>query len=402
MSKYDGIGEELLVVTDLGIESWEFPKYSPSDVVAVFDLDFIVYSAACMTDNVTIEAHRNGKKKLFSGRKEFNDMLKDFNTRNPDKAMKKEDFEIVEIVKAQPISYALRNIKARIEGIMEQLGANKCECYVGGASNFRDKLPLPVPYKGNRKEVRRPTHLSACKEYAVNILGAKSVFGREADDVVTQRAIQIRKQGAEAILIGEDKDAYGTYNIFTFNPKKDFEPFFIGDNPSKWSEGYLGEVYKVDGTNNYKGYGLRWKAFQIATFDAADGYNFLDIARGNLVRLEGITKKQAANRIKLDVVGLVSKLNSVDNEAELWKVLMEHAKGYYGTEPVEYLTHSGQVNRLDFLGILNLYYHCVHMRLSINDDNTFYSVLRKQGLYNEPYDPNIEVCYLEEIGVEES
>ena len=400
MSKYDGEGEKLSVVTDLGIEEWEFPTYSPSDVVAVFDLDFIVYSSACMTDNVTIEAHRNGKKKVFSGRKEFNDMLKDFNERNPDRAMSKEDFEIVEVVKAQPISYALRSIKARVEGIMEQLGANKCELYVGGSNNFRDKLPLPVPYKGNRKEVRRPTHLSACKEYAVNVLGAKSVYGREADDVVTQRAIQIRKQGAEAILVGEDKDAYGTYNIFTFNPKKDFEPFFIGENPMSWSEGFLGEVYRVDGTRNYKGFGLRWKAFQICTFDAADGYNFLDIARMNLMRKEGLTSKQASNRIKFDLVSLVDQLNGAEDERALWEVVVAHAKSYYGEGPVEYITHTGQVNSLDFLGILNLYYHCVHMRLSINDDNTFYTVLRKQGLYDKPFDQSVELCYLDDVGKE--
>ena len=83
---------------------------------------------------------------------------------------------------------------------------------------------------------------------------------------------------------------------------------------------------------------------------------------------------------------------------------MAHAKSYYGEELVEYITHTGQVNSLDFLGILNLYYHCVHMRLSINDDNTFYTVLRKQGLYDKPFDESVEVCYLEdlEVGVEKA
>lgn len=403
MSKYDGIGEKLTVVTDLGLEVWEFPEYNREDVVAVFDLDFIVYSSACMTDHTSIVATRKGKSKVFSGRKEFNEMLKAHNEKHPDRQLDKAEFEIEDVVKPQPISYALRSIKARIEGIMDQLGANKAEFYVGGEDNFRTKLPLPVPYKGNRKERRRPTHLTECKRYAVNTLGAKSVYGREADDVVTQRAIQIRKQGAEAILIGEDKDAYGTYNIFTFNPKKDFEPFFIGDSPDEWSEGFLGSVYDAsdDGKKaSYKGYGLRWKAFQICTGDDADGYHFLDIAKCNLMREKGLTPRQASNQVKLDIIGLVDRLNSTQSEKELWEVVIDHAKSYYGEGEVKYLTHDGVEVSLDYLGILNLYYHCVHMRLSINDDNTFYTILRKQGIIdpNTPINPEVEKCYVDREG----
>lgn len=395
MSKYDGVGEVLTVVTDLGLESYEFPTYNRGDVVAVFDLDFIVYSSACMTEDVTIEAHRGGKKRVFSGRKEFNDMLAKFNEKNPDKAMSKDDFEIVEIVKPKPISYALRSIKARIEGIMDALGANKAEFYVGGTDNFRTRLPLPYLYKGNRKERRRPTHLSACKQYSVNVLGAKSVYGREADDVVTQRAIQIRRQGAEAILIGEDKDAYGTYNIFAYNPKKDFEPFFIGANPEEWTEGFLGEVAFIDAGRKYKGYGLRWKVFQILVGDDSDGYHFLDIAKANLMRLEGLTAKQAGMRNKVSLKDLVDKLNSAVDEKALWQVALDHAKAHYGDGLVEYVTHDGVVSHLDYIGILNLYYHCAHMRLSIKDDNTIYTILRKQGLYEEDFDPTVEVLYLD-------
>lgn len=395
MSKYDGIGEVLTVVTDLGLETWSFPEYRSDDVVAVFDLDFIVYSSACMTEDVTIEVYKGGKKRVFSGRKEFNDMLAKFNEKNPDKMMSKEDFEIVEVVKPKPISYALRSIKARIEGIMEQIGANKAEFYVGGTDNFRAKLPLPLLYKGNRKERRRPTHLTACKQYAVNILGAKSVYGREADDVVTQRAIQIRNQGAEAILIGEDKDAYGTYNIYAYNPKKDFEPFFIGESPEIRSEGFLGEVALAEGGRKYKGYGLRWKLYQILVGDDSDGYHFLDIAKTNLMRLEGLTVKQAGLRCKLNLIDLVQRLNSAKSEAELWVVALEHAKSYYGEGLVEYITHDGKVNHLDHIGILNLYYHCAHMRLSIKDDNTVYTILRKHGLYSGVFDPEVEVLYLD-------
>lgn len=398
MSKYDGAGEKLAVVTDLGLELVDLPEYRSDDVVAVFDLDFIVYSSACMADHVTVLAHhKSGKTKVFSGRKEFHDMLAHHNGMYPSKALNKEDFVLEDIVKPQPISHALRSIKARTEGIMSQLGANKAEFYIGGSDNFRDKLPLPVPYKGNRKERRRPTHLKECKRYAVNQLGAHSIVGREADDVVTQRAIQIRKQGAKAILVGEDKDAYGTYNIYTFNPKKDFEPFFIGEDPMEWSEGYLGEVYlSGNGSKmNYKGHGLRWKAFQICTGDNADGYHFLDIAKKNLMETEGLTPRQASLRIKLDLIGISDQLNNAQSEKELWGVVLSHAKEYYGTQPIEYTDHRGDKVVTDYLGILNIYYHCVHMRLSTMDDNTIYTILRKFGLYEGEFSKDTEVCYVD-------
>jgi hypothetical protein len=395
MSAYDGVGEVLTVVTDLGLEAWELPTYRSDDVVAVFDLDFIVYSSACMSEDVSIEVRRGGKSRFFSGRKEFNDMLAAHNEKHPDKVLEKDSFEVIEIVKPRPVNFALQSIKARVEGIMERLGANKCECYLGGIEVFRHNLPLPLPYKGNRKERRRPTHLGEGKRYSVNVLGAKSVFGREADDLVTQRAIQIRRQGAEAILIGEDKDAYGTYNIFTFNPKKDFEPFFIGESPEVWSEGFLGEVSLPAGGKNYKGYGLRWKLFQILTGDSSDGYHFMDIAKTNLVRAEGITMRQASTRCKIDLIDLVEKINSVNSEKELWELALSHAKSVYGEGPVEYVTHSGDVNSLDYIGILNLYYHCVHMRLSIKDDNTMYTILRKHGLYSGDFDPEVEKLYID-------
>lgn len=392
MSKYDGLGEELLVTTDLGVETVKFPTYSISDVVAVFDLDFIVYSAACMADHTTIEVIKGGKKKVFRNRTEFYAKLKEHNQKvEESKHLFKEDFEIVDIVKPQPISHALRNIKARIEGIMERIGANKAEFYVGGAENFRNYLPLPYLYKGNRKETRRPTHLSACKQYAVNNLGAFSVYGREADDVVTQRAIQIRKQGAEAILIGEDKDAYGTYNIFTFNPKKDFEPFFIGESPEIWSNGFLGEVTSEG--SKFKGYGLRWKAYQILTGDSADGYHFKDILKKNLIE-SGLTPKAASMQIKIKTGQLVRDINSVEDEKALWTLVLDHAKQVYGTEPVCYIDHFGRLQQTDYIGVLNLYYHCVHMRLSMHDDNTIYTILRKFGLYEGDFNPEIEVCYV--------
>ncbi|QVG64337.1 exodeoxyribonuclease [Acinetobacter phage Bestia] len=408
MSCYDGIGEKLPIVTDLGVIEYELPVYSSKDVVAVFDLDFIVYSSACMADHTSIKvtSKKKGVVKYFKSRTEFNELLRGFNEKNPEGKLTKADFIIEDIVVPQPVSHALRSIKARIQGIMEVLGANKAEYYVGGEDNFRMRLPLPVPYKGNRKEMRKPTHLAESKKYAIEVIGAKSVYGREADDVVTQRAVQIRKQGAKAILIGEDKDAYGTFNIYTYNPKKDFEPFFIGESPSVWSTSFIGHIDTIEKvsidkntgkekiTYDYKGCGLAWKCYQIATGDDADGYHFLDIAKRLYCDKHGVSLMAAAKKIQLDRVGLVEKLNNAKEEKELWEILLEHSKKYYGEEPFEYTDHNGIKHTTDYIGVLNLYYHCVHMRLSVADDNTFYTILRKHGLYDGPFNPEVEYCYL--------
>jgi DNA polymerase-1 len=74
------------------------------------------------------------------------------------------------------------------------------EVYLTGSNNFRDKIAVTVPYKGNRDKNKRPKHYQALRDHFVR-LGAVIVDGEEADDKVA-----IRMSQGDFVLVGVDKD----------------------------------------------------------------------------------------------------------------------------------------------------------------------------------------------------
>jgi 5'-3' exonuclease len=81
----------------------------------------------------------------------------------------------------------------------------QCDDYVAfttGPGNFRYDVAKTVPYKGNRKDMKRPKHLDALKEH-LKRLGAVETQGIEADDAV---AMKMTEEPGKYILVGVDKD----------------------------------------------------------------------------------------------------------------------------------------------------------------------------------------------------
>lgn len=80
-----------------------------------------------------------------------------------------------------------------------------CDDYVAyttGPGNFRYEVAKTVPYKGNRKDMKRPKHLDALKEH-LKRLGAIETVGIEADDAV---AMLNAKEPGKYIMVHVDKD----------------------------------------------------------------------------------------------------------------------------------------------------------------------------------------------------
>ena len=74
--------------------------------------------------------------------------------------------------------------------------------YITGPGNFRYEVAKTVPYKANRKDVKRPKHLDALKAH-LKRLGAIETEGIEADDAVS---IKMNEEPGKYILVGVDKD----------------------------------------------------------------------------------------------------------------------------------------------------------------------------------------------------
>ena len=58
------------------------------------------------------------------------------------------------------------------------------ECYLTGKGNFRYEVAKTAPYKGNRKDVVKPTNLPAARQHLIDKWGAVVSQGEEADDLI--------------------------------------------------------------------------------------------------------------------------------------------------------------------------------------------------------------------------
>jgi DNA polymerase-1 len=116
----------------------------------------------------------------------------------------------------------------------------KCQdyrAYISGKNNFRYDIAKTQPYKGNRKDLKRPKHLEALRAH-MQRLGAKVTEGQEADDAVAIESMQ-----GNYWLVHQDKDlnqlAGWHYNPVTcveyfVTPEEGLKSFYMqvltGDN----------------------------------------------------------------------------------------------------------------------------------------------------------------------------
>ena len=77
------------------------------------------------------------------------------------------------------------------------------ELFLTGKVNYRHDIAVTAPYKGNRKDVKKPIHLPLLREYLQTAWGASVSDGQEADDDIAIRATEL---GDEAIIVSIDKD----------------------------------------------------------------------------------------------------------------------------------------------------------------------------------------------------
>lgn len=77
------------------------------------------------------------------------------------------------------------------------------EYHLTGKDNYRFDYAVTAPYKGNRKNSRKPQHLQALRDHLVSTWGAVVSDGQEADDAMSIRQYA---EGDNSIIISLDKD----------------------------------------------------------------------------------------------------------------------------------------------------------------------------------------------------
>jgi 5'-3' exonuclease len=96
---------------------------------------------------------------------------------------------------------------ARVTSLLYEIVYDNLKCddykaYITGRGNFRNEIAVTEPYKGNRKDAKKPKHYDAIRKH-LQRLGAELVEGQEADDAV---AIEASTNGGWIVSIDKDLD----------------------------------------------------------------------------------------------------------------------------------------------------------------------------------------------------
>lgn len=143
------------------------------------------------------------------------------------------------------------------EIVYQDLKCDDYKAYITGKGNYRNELAVTEPYKGNRKDAKRPVHYDAIRKH-LQRLGAELVEGSEADDAV---ATEATKTGGWIVSIDKDLDQVAGWHY----------------NFVKHEEYYVTEEE-----------GLRNLFTQVLTGDRTD----------NIIGLKGIGPKKAEKLLK--------------------------------------------------------------------------------------------------------
>lgn len=165
-------------------------KVKGSGLTALIDGDVIVYQAGFASDKTTYTCPDGSS---FQYKKEANLHCDEY-------GLSKEN--ICKKVKAEPVEHCLHSVKKMINSIIEATGAGNCIVYLSGKGNFRDELPSPFKYKGNRDNAPKPIHYYPIRDYLEDTWKAVVTEGYEADD-----ALGIYQcNNKDTILCSPDKD----------------------------------------------------------------------------------------------------------------------------------------------------------------------------------------------------
>lgn len=313
--------------------------------VLLFDMDLIAYRAAAVSEerSIIVKHHKTGIEKAFNTRTEFKDLLK-----SKDKEYVPEHYEIRDVQKAHPISYACQIVKSQINSIKGILEPDNIECFIGGKGNFRLDLDLPEIYKGNRTDMIRPILLSETKQYCLDNYPGKLVSDVEVDDYVVIRYHELKNIGHDPIIITLDKDQKGCLKTKFFN--------WTLDKPEVQEVPIWGYLSYDKENKKVNGLGLQFYAYQLLKGDTSDNYS-----PGHL------------HKKRFGDVEVVKYINKAQTIHELFKLIEDKYKEWF-PKSITYPAQTGKVVSKTYDELINIYHSCCYMLRKENDSTTFYDL----------------------------
>lgn len=325
----------------------------PKRIVLV-DADLITfrYAAASEVRSVSVKHIKSGKEKVFKNRTEFKDMLK-----AKDFEYKPDDYIITDIQTPSDTSIFIKQLDSLVTKLKEFTWADSIEFYLGKGETFRQRLPFPSPYKGNRKDSIRPINLELFRNYLLKKYNCSLIFDIEVDDMVTIRAYEELEKGNYPIIASVDKDAYQSSGCQILDwTKEEWELVSIPD---------VGTLYRDETLKSkpIKGTGLKFLAFQCLAGDNADCYSGYELSK-----------------VKYGEAKAKKALDDAVTEKEVLEIMIGQFKMLY-PEPFEYTDCFGEIHsNQTWYDMLQLYWKAAYMMRFTNDSQTFKDFALSKGL----------------------
>lgn len=325
-----------------------FIDMTNNKTIVAIDGDLISFKAAAANEERSIEALHvpTGEVHTFKHRTEMKKTI-DF------EKYPENEFEITDVQTPGDISHALHTVKMMVKGIAENVKADAIEVYMSGTDNFRDTLPLPQVYKGNREDTLRPVQLKEVRQYIENKFKGV-VYHGEADDIISIRQYQGLKSGQKVIAASIDKDTYGC-DGWMFNWDKMDKPFLVQG---------LGKLW-VDEKDKVWGYGFKWKCLQWTVGDSIDN-----------LKPTFLCGKKFGEKSALKL------LDPLDSYADCIKAVANKYKEWY-PEPVKYVDQCGNDVEASWLDLMQTYFLGIHMKRWEDDTPSVRDMLVKIGVLSE-------------------
>jgi len=181
---------------------------------ALVDGDIIVYSCGFASD---IREWHCPDGTIFSYNKEAKEYC-------DDNGLDKEELELK--YTSSPLSHTLHNVKLVLNKILKETKSKQLIIYLTGKENFRNDVPSPLKYKGNRDPNHKPTQYKEIIGFLLENYNTIITNGEEADD-----ALGIEQSSAkhgDTVICTKDKDLDMISGLH-YNWTKNKEPYEVSE-----------------------------------------------------------------------------------------------------------------------------------------------------------------------------
>ncbi len=323
---------------------------------AIIDGDLICHHAAAACEDRYIEVILpNNSYEIFDNRT----ALKAYCLENE---MDYSQCDIEDCQFPEPIEVINYTAEKMAENWAKKVKADEYEIFIGLEKTFRNRLPLPEEYKGQRSASLKAVHVDDVKHHLLGLDNCtEATQGLESDDWLAIRAYEgfqrykkSRSNKDKVVQITIDKDALGTTG-FTFNPDKMMKPLLVKG---------LGEIelFKKSNVWNITGHGTKFLMYQMLCGDTVDNYS----PTKHIKKRFGPTN---CGKLLLDL----------DTPEDCWKAVVDQYKAWFGDNH-KYTSWDGQEIECDWLYMLQLYFDVARMRRWPDDDLQIKEVLDKYGI----------------------